>query len=343
MPHILIDLPVEPSLIDALQKSTDTPVKLASGDVGKLRTLPDAELRDAMAILCNALPTNHHAMANLELVQIASAGFKQVEGLGLSERGVDVCTASGVNDVPIAEWVVLMMLSLRRNFPQLLRNQAEAKWDRDSRFQTELRGKTVGIWGYGGIGRETARLAKMMGLRVHALTRSGKVDTSPRFHVPGTGDGGGDLPDRVFSASEAELFCATLDYLVLAIPESPENIGLIDEAIFKALPDHACLLNPARGPLVKEQALLDALRTGQIAGAALDTHFHYPMPADHPLWTMENVIMTPHISGSSQSPHFASRLWQLFIENLRRKRDGEPLLGHLSPRQLDPPAADSPV
>lgn len=341
MPHILIDLPIEPSWVDALQQSLGTPVTLATGDVGKPRALPESELRDAEAILCNTLPANHDAMTSLQMVQIASAGFKQVEGLGLSERGVSVCTASGVNDVPIAEWVVLMMLSLRRNFPQLLRNQAEAKWDRDAQFQTELRGMTLGIWGYGGIGREAARLAKMMGLTVHVLTRSGKIGTTPRFHVQGTGDDEGNLPDRVFSAAEAEAFCATLDYLVLAIPETPDNLGLIGAAIFEALPDRAFLLNPARGKLVHEQALFNALRGGQIAGAALDTHFHYPMPADHPLWTMDNVVMTPHISGSSQSPHFTRRLWELFVENLRRQRNGEPLLGQLAARQLDPPATDS--
>ena len=85
------------------------------------------------------------------------------------------------------------------------------------------------------------------------------------------------------------------------------------------------MLNPARGPLIQEQALLRALREGWIAGAALDTHYHYPMPPDHPLWRMPNVIMTPHISGSSGSPLFLQRVWDIFVQNVARLLQDNPL------------------
>lgn len=336
MPHLLIDTPVDPDRLETLRQSSSLPVLVASGELGTQRSLPESEVRDAEAILCTFLPDNHHQMTSLRLAQLCSAGFKQVEGLGLSQRDLAVCTASGVNDVPIAEWAVMMMLSLNRDFGGLMRNQSAGRWDRDARFQTEVRGKTLGIWGYGGIGRETARLASSLGLKVHVLTRSGKIDRQPRFAVPGTGDPDGRYPEQVFAAADAKRFCASLDFLMLAIPETPSNLGLIDRELFDALPNDAFLLNPARGKLINEHDLLEALREGRIAGAALDTHFQYPLPPDHPLWSMPNVLLTPHVAGSSLSPHFASRLWELFTTNLQRIETALPPYGQLAASQLDP-------
>jgi phosphoglycerate dehydrogenase-like enzyme len=222
-----------------------------------------------------------------------------------------------------------------RDLRQMLRNQDGGVWDRSAVFQRELRGMTVGLWGYGGIGRETARLAKQLGLRVHALTRSGKV--GPRrnvYTVPGTGDPDGTLPDRVFKSGEELEFLRRLDFLVLALPLTNATEGLVGERELQALPRSAYLLNPARGPIVREDALLRALREGWIAGAALDTHYQYPMPPDHPLWRFPNVIITPHIAGSSLSPRFAQRLWAIFTINVQRFARGEPLLNELTPAQL---------
>jgi phosphoglycerate dehydrogenase-like enzyme len=336
MPHVLVDTQIDPSLITELERVTGLTAAVAPGPLDTKRELPEALLCDVRATLCTFLPTNHSVMTSLKLVQLCSAGFNQVENLGLAGRGVSVCNASGVNDVPIAEWVVTMMVALARDLPAMFRNQQQGIWDRGARYQTEIRGRTVGIWGYGGIGRETARLATAMGLRVHVLTRSGNLASPPRFRVEGTGDDAGTLPQRVFSAGQVMEFCESLDFLVLAMPQTPQNVGIVGRKVFEALPARAFLLNPARGPLVNEEDLLWALRSGKIAGAALDTHFKYPMPPDHPLWRMENVIMTPHISGSSKSPRFASRLWQLFGENIRRWQVGGELLNELSKAQLEP-------
>ena len=329
MPHLLIDTTIDPSRIQTLATATGCTVELAPGPNDVQRELPEELLRDVRGILCTFLPTNHAAMTSLEWVQLCSAGYSQIENLDLQQRGITVCNATGVNDVPIAEWSVMMMVALARDLPQMFRNQQQGVWDRDARFQQEIRGRTLGIWGYGGIGRETARLADAMGLRVHVLTRDGKIKRRANYRVEGTGDDAGAIPQRVFAAADAEAFCQSLDYLLLAMPHTPENEGLIDGRIFQALPNHAFLINPARGKLVDEAALLAALDSGQIAGAALDTHFHYPMPADHPLWHMPNVMMTPHISGSSKSPHFADRLWALFTENVQRWQADQPLCNTL--------------
>jgi phosphoglycerate dehydrogenase-like enzyme len=336
MAEVVIDAMIEPRQVDELAHSAGLTVALAEPDHESCRALPSDLIKDARAMLCMFLPENHVEMRSLEFVQLCSAGFSQVERLGLTRRGVKVCTASGVNDIPIAEWSIAMMIAVVRDFQGLFDNQRHGKWNRDARFQSEIRGRTLGIWGYGGIGRETARLARALGLRVHVLTRNGQIDTStPRFRAEGTGDDTGVHPHRVFALSEVEDFCRSLDFLLLAIPQTPQNVGIVNREIFECLPKTAYLLNPARGPLVNEADLLHALRTGLIAGAALDTHFKYPMPPDHPLWRMPNVIMTPHISGSSKSSRFVERLWQLFAENIRRWQSSERLLNQLTAMQLE--------
>jgi phosphoglycerate dehydrogenase-like enzyme len=339
MPQLLVDATIDPMLVESLARSTGLSVAIVEGDHEAKRELPASLIADAQAMLCTFLPMNHEAMRSLKLVQLCSAGFAQLENLGLSSRGVRVSTASGVNDVPIAEWAITMMVALARDLPLMFRNQQQGIWDRGARFQTEIRGRTLGIWGYGGIGRETARLASAMGLRVHVMTRSGKIADTPRFRVEGTGDDAGTIPQKVFALDQVEAFCRDLDFLMLAMPQTPQNNKIVDRRVFEALPPRAFLLNPARGGLVAEEDLLWALSTNRIAGAALDTHFKYPMPPDHPLWRMPNVIMTPHISGSSKSPHFTSRIWQLFGENVRRWQSGQPLLNELTAAQLDPKQA----
>jgi phosphoglycerate dehydrogenase-like enzyme len=153
--------------------------------------------------------------------------------------------------------------------------------------------------------------------------------------VPGTGDPEGKLPDRVFGMEQKMEFLAGLDFLILTTPLTPQTEGMVGEAELRALPRQAMLLNPARGPLIQEQALLRALREGWIAGAALDTHYHYPMPPDHPLWQMPNVIMTPHISGAAESTCFLPRAWDIFAGNVERYLAGRPLLNELTRSQLE--------
>jgi len=129
-------------------------------------------------------------------------------------------------------------------------------------------------------------------------------------------------------------FLPHLDYLILTMPLTQATRGLIGERELRLLRPTAVLLNPARGPLVQEAALLAALREGWIAGAALDAHYQYPLPPDHPLWGMPNVILTPHISGSSAGREFLPRVWGLFAENLARYLAGKPLLNELSAAEL---------
>jgi phosphoglycerate dehydrogenase-like enzyme len=274
-------------------------------------------------------------MTSLELIQISSAGYSQLWNLGLEERGIRACNGLGNFDIPIAEWNLAMMVNLARNLRGMIRNQEAGIWDRAAVFQQEIRGLTVGIWGYGGIGRETARLAKAFGLRIHVMTRSGIQGRLNMYRVEGTGDPDGLLPDRVFGPGQEREFLSQLDFLVLATPLTRKTEGMIGESQLRALPQTAFVLNPARGPLIQETALVKALREGWIAGAALDAQYHYPLPANHPLWQLPNVILTPHISGSALSPHFLERAWDIFVENVERYLSGRPLMNELTAEQLN--------
>jgi phosphoglycerate dehydrogenase-like enzyme len=332
---IVIDVAAHPPALAALQKRTDCKIEVIDPPEERSRALDPKLIEDSSILFCTLPPTNHAVMTNLKWIQIASVGYSQLFGLDLPARGVRATNARGCFDVPIAEWNIAMMINLVRNLPQLIRHQDAGVWDRSAAFQRELRGATVGLWGYGGIGRETARLAKQMGLRVHVLARNGVQPIRNIYTVPRTGDAEGILPDRVFKTGEEVEFLHELDFLILALPLTKATDGLIGERDLKALPRHAYLLNPARGPIVQQEALLRALREKWIAGAALDTHYQYPMPPDHPLWKFPNVIFTPHISGSSLSPNFRQRLWEIFLMNLERFVSGKPLLNELSAEQLN--------
>ncbi|MCC6589409.1 MAG: D-2-hydroxyacid dehydrogenase [Bryobacterales bacterium] len=298
------------------------------------RELPADVLRDADILFCTMPPTNFGDLEKVQWIQLTSAGYAQVLNLGLAERGTRVTNARGCFDVPIGEWNVAMMVNLARDMRGMIRNQDAAIWDRSAVYQREIRGLRVGIWGYGGIGRETARLARLMGMHVSVLSRQGVEPSRDIYVVEGTGDRVGTMPHRVFLKGQEMEFLSSLDFLILAMPLTPTTEGLIGERELRALPKTAFVLNPARGPLIQEQALLQALREGWIAGAALDTHYRYPLPPEHPLWAMPNVILTPHISGSSLSPHFQSRIWDIFRLNVQRYINGEPLLNQLSAAQL---------
>jgi phosphoglycerate dehydrogenase-like enzyme len=331
---IVIDVAADAAALAALRQHRELQIECIEPPEERARELEPARIADADVLFCTFAPTNHTVMQRLKWVQIASTGYTQLYGLDLPARGVRATNARGCFDVPIAEWNIAMMVNLARDLRQMIRNQEAATWDRSAIFQNEIRGRTLGLWGYGGIGRETARLARHLGLRVHVMTRNAVGPRGEVFAEPGTGDPDGTLPHRTFRAGEEAAFLRELDFLVVAMPLNQATEGLIGERELRALPPHACVLNPARGPIIAERALLRALDEKWIAGAAIDTHYHYPMPPEHPLWRHPNVIFTPHISGSSLSPKFKQRLWEIFSLNVARFAQGQPLLNELTPAQL---------
>lgn len=330
---MLVDVAVEPEALSLLTARPGIEVRVVPFAEHE-RALPLDTMEDIEVLFCTIPVSNLAEMRQVRWVQIASSGYSQLFPHNLPQRGIRATNARGCFDVPIAEWNVAMMINLRRNLPQMTRNQQLRVWDRSAIFQRDVRGMTVGFWGYGGLGRETARLAKCLGMRLHVLTRHGVQPAPYIYRVPGTGDPDGTLPDRVFLAGSEQEFLSGLDFLILAMPMTRDTEGIVGIKELCALPETAFLLNPARGPLVQEAALLQALREGRIAGAAIDTHYAYPLPAEHPLWSFPNVILTPHVAGSSLTPMFRRHIWNIFLGNIERYQNGGNLLNELSQQQL---------
>jgi len=334
--RILIDIPLHEPGLAALNRvgGLDMDRLESADDEPPARILDVSRIRDAEVLLCQYPPINLSEMRALRWIQVASTGYDQLIGLGLAERGIRATNSRGCCDVQIGEWNLGMMINLVRDVRRLMTNQDAAVWDRKAAPQGEIRGRTVGFWGYGGFARETARLARQHDMRVHAYTRSGARPRNDTYVVAGTGDPGGVLPHRVFSAGEEDAFLGGLDFLVISVPLTRATEGIIGERELRALPRTAYVLNPARGRIIQEAALIRALRENWIAGAALDTHHHYPMPPDHPLWGLRNVILTPHVAAGGRTPRFVERFWDLFAQNVGRYSRGEALLNELTPAEL---------
>ena len=300
MKHILIDVALT---ADALRQLRDVPglaVEVLAPS-HESRPLPAEQLRGVHVFLCKLPPVNFDDLTSLELLQLATVGYEHMRHLDLAGRPFPVCNARGVFDTAIAEWNVVMMINLARDLRGSIRNQDAARWDKALRFTGEVRGTTLGLWGYGGIGRETTRLAKALGMTVHVLTRipigaRGDNCCRPAPATP-TARSPIDASPPAWSGSSYR----GLDFLVLALPHTPHTDGMIGEDELRSLRRTAFVLNPARGPIIREEALVKALREKWIAGAALDTHHVEPLPAERlPLWKFPNVILTPHVSGSDR-------------------------------------------
>lgn len=291
--------------------------------------LPEALLADCTVLVADFPPANLAAMRHLAWIQLGSAGYAQLAGLPLRSRAIRVTNASGVNDIPIAEWCILMMLTFARAFPAILDRQRSRMWDRAARFQAELRGRRVGIIGYGNIGREVARLCRAHGLEVWAMNRRPIGPAPLKFAPAGTGDPEGTIPHRCFTLDQMAEFLPHLDYLVITAALNAETRGMLGARELRLLPPTAVVLNPARAHLIDEAAFAQALTEGWIAGAALDSHYREPLPRDDPTWDLPNVIVTPHISGSTASPFYTERVWELVSRNLERFLMGAPLLNEV--------------
>jgi phosphoglycerate dehydrogenase-like enzyme len=337
MTKLLVDVPFDPATVRRLETLSGLRITAVPHQPvhSPPRELPVDVIGDAEIFICTVPPKNHAEMKSLRFLQLTSVGYAQLYGLDLPARGVRVANARGVYDTSIAEWNIAMIINLARDVRGMIRNQEQGLWAVSNPFANEIRDSVVGLWGYGGIGRETARVCKALGQTVHVYARGGITPRDDFYVVPGTGDVEGKLPDRVFTSGEELEFLAGLDYLVLAMPLTPSTQGIIGRRELQAMKKSAYLLNPARGPLVDEQALVEALREGWIAGAALDTHYYYPMPPEHPLWKFPSVIMTPHISGSDRGPHFLDRFLGLATHNIEAFLADRPLYNELTAEELN--------
>lgn len=334
--NILVALSYTDALLDGLRAAAPgAEIRIGDHLTAPGQDLPAELLRGTDVLIGEFMPRNFDVFDRLQWIQLSSAGYAQISDLPILERGIRVTNGLGNFDIGIAEWIVMMITMCHRHVPEMLANQHNHIWDRDARFQGELRGMTVGFFGYGGIARTTARLCRTMGMPVWALTRDGTARKRENIYcVEGTGDPDSVMCDRVFGPEGREQFFRGVDFLVLTMPITPATTGIVGERELRWLKSSAALVNPARAQLVDLGAFTRCMNEGWIRAAAIDVHYAYPLPPDHPMWTMPNTILTPHISGSTASPHFLERVFDIFSSNICRWLGGKPLLNELSTDQL---------
>ncbi|MFN6035514.1 MAG: D-2-hydroxyacid dehydrogenase [Dolichospermum sp.] len=256
-------------------------------------------------------PTTLHrvldAAPSLRWHHAPNAGVNHILTPKYLERDLILTNGAGVHGIPIAEFVITYLLAYSKRLPSLYKLQNEHNWQRGLPIQ-ELFGKTLLIIGAGGIGQEIAVRAKAFGMRIFGSSRHPKP--VPNF-------------DKVVGANEWKELLPESEFVVIAAPLTLETKGMIDMETLGLFRPDSYLINIARGEIVEESALTKALQEGWIAGAALDTVFTEPLPAESPLWTLPNVFITPHCSGNS--PRVKERTLALFLDNLTRYRQGQPL------------------
>ncbi|MFB6131105.1 MAG: D-2-hydroxyacid dehydrogenase [Salinigranum sp.] len=283
------------------ERLPEATVEFAGTPEEERELVPGAEVVTGKGLDESLLPR----ASDLRLFACLSAGVEHLPLDALRERGVAVTNASGVHGPGIAEHVVGWLLTLARRLDEGIRRQERREW-RHFRPFGELAGSTVTVVGLGAIGRDVVR--RLDGFDVHTVgVRYTPEKGGPTDEVVGFGDFHGAL--------------GRTDYLVLATPLTGTTRGLVDETALGILPADAAVVNVSRGPVVETDALVDALRRGRIRAAALDVTDPEPLPEDHPLWNLENVLLTPHVAG--YTPHYFERLADLLAQNVERlRRDG---------------------
>ncbi|NOZ50804.1 MAG: D-2-hydroxyacid dehydrogenase [Chloroflexi bacterium] len=271
-----------------------------------------------------------HRFPRLRWLQSHSAGIDFLQETPVWRRDVLISSLNGVHAAPMAEYVLTMMLAFRWRLPLMRQLQTQRQWpeDRWQLFaQPELREMTVGIVGYGAIGRELGRLARGLGMRVLATNRAGQRTPFAGYCQPGTGDADALIPERLYATRDLTQMLPQCDFVALLAPLTAQTRHWFSAEIFAAMKPGAVFINLSRGGLVVEPDLVAALQSGHLGGAGLDVFAQEPLPAGSPLWSMPNVIISPHVSGFT--PHYDDRAIELFSENLRRYLQGQPLLNQV--------------
>ena len=279
----------------------------------------DEALPGADILVGFSIRPNQFALARrLKWIHATAAGVAQLMFPELRRAGIVLTNARGIHSIPMAEHILGTIIALARRFPDSLRYQMQSRWAQQELWDApmpmrELKGQILLIVGFGSIGRELARRIQPLGMRVWGVTRSGTGDAS--------------LAERILPVTELASALSQADFVLLAAPETPESRRMIGEPELARMKPSAYLINVARGTIIDEPALIEALRRRAIAGAALDVTEKEPLPPESPLWKLDNVFITPHVSAVSE--HLWERQAELLLENLERWFSGRELLNQV--------------
>jgi phosphoglycerate dehydrogenase-like enzyme len=272
-------------------------------------TAPKAEILFYAAtnprLLTAALPIATRA----QWIHSLWTGVEGILGPEVRQHPAPLTNGRGVFRWPLADWVAAVMLHFAFDLGRVIRQQQQGVWQ--PVIGTLLEGRTLGIIGYGAIGSAAAERARTFGMRIAALRRRAKLFVDDT-HV-----------DEAFAPENLKQLMAASDYVLVATPLTPETRGLVGEAAIAAMKSGAVLINVGRGPVIDESALVRALQSGALRGAALDVFAVEPLPSDHPFWTMPNVLLSPHTADRVEG--FLTPAFDTFMDNLKRFLKDAPL------------------
>lgn len=297
---------------EALKAKIETqPIPVEVVACANLKQLTSEQLARAEVVICGDFNAEQFVQSpNLRWIHKMSTGVDRMLYPELLASSVVLTNSAGAHAIPIAEHVIGAMLAIVKEFPKAFRRQQQHSWVKE--HTGELYGKTLGIVGMGHVAEEIARLAKAMSMKTIA-TRRRPIPTN--------------AVDELLPQDRLDEMLGRSDFVVITLPLTPGTRGMFGPAEFRAMKPAAYLINIARGQIVREASMVVALQTGQIAGAALDVASVEPLPADSPLWSMGNVIITPHTSGHSY--RVSERAVDLFCDNLVRFWNGEELVNRV--------------
>ena len=285
---------------------------------------------DLDGLVGQALPSDRSRTPSLRWLQVLSAGVERHVGEGKAwPAEIELTNARGAYATPIAQYTIGAILRVAEHVDRRRELQERVAWPDDSLdglLGDQIRGQTLLIVGYGGIGREIARLAAAHGMRVLAVKADPATRSDESYRVPGTGDPDGTIPERIVGVDGLAAAASEADYLSVTLPLTARTRGLVSREVLAAVRPHAWIVSTGRGPVIDEAALAEALEARRIGGAVLDVFGEEPLPVSSPFWRLPNVIVTPHVSGGS-----SEALTGLVAENLRRFVEGQPLINRVDP------------
>lgn len=273
---------------------------------------------DADAMIGRITPQLLPQARQLHWVQASSAGLENYMFPELVESDIILTNMAGIYSDQIADHVMVFVLMIARRMHNYLRYQLTHTWG-PALPVLHVADQTLGIVGLGGIGKEVARRGHALGMRVIAV--DAKPQPTPEY------------VDELMDSARLDDLLAEADFVVLCVPHTLETVKLINGHRLQQMKSTAYLINISRGSVVDLADLTHALQEGVIAGAGLDVFEQEPLPSEHPLWDMENVLITPHMASVGNSPHIADRRIALIAENLRRYQAGEQLLNVVDKRR----------
>lgn len=303
--------PTEAQLAMLEQLPPETSIAVGNTTEAFERAAPDANIIFNWSLSGALLREVFVMCPRAQWVHVRSAGLDGVLFPELVASPVPLTNGTGVFSAPLGEFALAAILYFAKDLRRMIRSQSDGKWEQ---FDiTEISGQTVGIVGYGDIGRAVATRVRAMGMQVLAVKRHGP----PLYNVD-------PLVSQIYSPDRRIEMISRCDYIVVSAPLTQETRGMIGEPEFAAMKPEAVIINLGRGPVINEQAMIRALAEKRIKGAGLDVFDHEPLPAGHPFYGLENVLLSPHCA--DHTPDWLERAMQFFVDQFERFRKHEPLL-----------------